>query len=55
MVRSAFTRGDEIVDVSYDASTGRPMVISLDMSKHGEDDDVFIVVSEFKIIKSVAR
>lgn len=50
MVRAAFARGDEVVDASY-AATGRPMVISLDMSKHGEDDDVFIVISEFKIIK----
>jgi hypothetical protein len=54
MVRSALDRGDEIVDVSYDTATGRPLVISLDMSRRGEDDDVFLSVSEFKIIKGDA-
>ena len=51
MVRGAFERGYEVVDVTYDDSTGRPIRISIDMSKHGEDDDVVITVSGFRPIK----
>lgn len=52
LIRSALDNGSEVVDVSYDPDTGKPVVAWIDRFRQGSDDEIGFSLFGFAVIKT---
>jgi hypothetical protein len=55
VIRDSFSRGRSKMVVEYHADLGYPMLADLDPSAEVEDDELFLRVTDFKVIGGAAR